>query len=90
MNEATAILSLVQNAMEVALYLSAPLLLTALVVGLLISILQAATQINESTLSFVPKLVAIFLATALAGPWMLGLFTSYIQRLFESIPQVIS
>lgn len=90
MNEATAILSLAQNAMEVALYLSAPLLLTALVVGLLISILQAATQINESTLSFVPKLVAIFLAIALAGPWMLGLITSYIQRLFESIPQVIS
>lgn len=68
---------------------SAPLFLAALVTGLIISIFQAATQINEMTLSFVPKLVAIFVTLVLAGPWMITLLTDFIRRLFESIPAMI-
>ncbi|MCB1944680.1 MAG: flagellar biosynthesis protein FliQ, partial [Thauera sp.] len=60
-----------------------------LVTGLIISIFQAATQINEMTLSFVPKLVAIFVTLVLAGPWMITLLTDFIRRLFESIPAMI-
>ncbi|MFV5213308.1 flagellar biosynthesis protein FliQ [Azonexus caeni] len=78
-----------RQAIEAALMLSAPLLLAALVVGLIISIFQAATQINEATLQFVPKLVAIFLVLILFGPWMLQYMVDYIQRLFGSIPQLI-
>jgi flagellar biosynthetic protein FliQ len=71
------------------LLLSAPLLLAALVIGLIVSIFQAATQINEQTLSFIPKLVGMFLTLVLAGPWMLQMMVEYIRRLFESIPQLI-
>lgn len=78
-----------RQAIEVALLVAAPLLITALVVGLIISVFQAATQINESTLQFVPKLVAIFAALILLGPWMLQYLIDYIQRLFGSIPQLI-
>ncbi len=78
-----------RQAVEAALVLSAPMLLAALVVGLIISIFQAATQINEATLQFVPKLVAIFLVMILFGPWMLQYMIDYIQRLFGSIPQLI-
>jgi len=78
-----------RQAIEAALMLSAPLLLAALAVGLIISIFQAATQINEATLQFVPKLVAIFLVLILFGPWMLQYMVDYIQRLFTSIPQLI-
>lgn len=78
-----------RQAIEVALLVAAPLLITALVVGLIISVFQAATQINESTLQFVPKLVAIFVALILLGPWMLQYLIDYIQRLFGSIPQLI-
>ena len=68
---------------------SAPLFIAALVTGLVISIFQAATQINEMTLSFVPKLVAIFVTLVLAGPWMITLLTDFMRRLFESIPAMI-
>lgn len=78
-----------RQAIEVTLVLAAPLLLTALIVGLVISIFQAATQINESTLQFVPKLVAMFVVLILVGPWMLQYVMDYIQRLFGSIPQLI-
>ncbi len=78
-----------RQAIEVALMLSAPLFIVALVTGLIISILQAATQINESTLSFVPKLVAIFVTLIVAGPWMIALMTDYMRRLYESIPNLI-
>lgn len=78
-----------RQAIEVTLILSGPLLLAALVTGLIISIFQAATQINEATLSFIPKLVVTFLTLILAGPWMLQLMIDYIRRLFESIPQII-
>ena len=71
------------------LILSGPMLLAALVIGLIVSIFQAATQINEQTLSFIPKLVGTFLVLILAGPWMLQMMVDYIRRLFESIPQLI-
>ena len=76
-------------AIEMTLLLSAPLLLAALVIGLIISIFQAATQINEQTLSFIPKLVGTFLVLILAGPWMLQIMVDYIRQLFESIPQIV-
>ena len=78
-----------RQAIEVTLLVAAPMLLAALIVGLIISIFQAATQINESTLQFVPKLVAMFIVLLLAGPWMLQYMMDYIQRLFGSIPQLI-
>ncbi|MFT3961096.1 flagellar biosynthesis protein FliQ [Propionivibrio sp.] len=83
------VMALGRQAIEVALLLSGPLLLTALVAGLIVSIFQAATQINEATLSFIPKLVGTFLVLSLAGPWMLQLFVDYIRQLFEKIPQLI-
>lgn len=82
-------LTLGQQAIEVLLLVSAPLLLTALVVGLLISVLQAATQINEMTLAFIPKLVAMFVVTVVLGPWMLTTLIDYMRRLFESIPTMV-
>ena len=78
-----------RQAVEMTLLLSAPMLLAALVIGLIISIFQAATQINEQTLSFIPKLVGMFLVLLVAGPWMLQLMVEYVRRLFESIPQLI-
>ena len=78
-----------RQAIEVTLLVSAPMLIAALVVGLIVSIFQAATQLNESTLQFVPKLVVMFLLLLLAGPWMLQYLIDYIQRLFTSIPQLI-
>ena len=83
------VLILTQQAVWITALVSAPLLLTALIVGLLVSIFQAATQINEATLSFIPKLLAMFAALILAGPWMLAMLVDYVQRLFTSIPQMI-
>jgi len=83
------VLTIAQQALEMTVLVSAPLLLTALAVGLLVSIFQAATQINEMTLSFIPKLLAIFAALIIAGPWMLTMLTDYMQRLFSSIPQLV-
>jgi flagellar biosynthetic protein FliQ len=77
------------QAIQVSLALGAPLLLVALVVGLVISIFQAATQINEATLSFIPKLLAVFATMVIAGPWMLNQMLDYIRALFMSIPQLI-
>ena len=85
----TTVIELGRQAIEVTLMVSAPLFLAALVTGLIISIFQATTQINEMTLSFVPKLVAIFVTLVLAGPWMITLLTDFIRRLFESIPAMI-
>jgi flagellar biosynthetic protein FliQ len=83
------ILSMGNQAIQVSLVLAAPLLLVALVVGLIISIFQAATQINEATLSFIPKLLAVFATLVIAGPWMLGQMLDYIRALFMSIPQLV-
>ena len=79
-----------QQALMVMLLLAAPLLLTSLVVGLFVSVLQAATQINEMTLSFIPKLVAISVTLAIAGPWMLKTLVGYTRELIISIPGLIN
>jgi len=84
-----AVLTIAQQALFVTVLVSAPLLLTALIVGLVVSIFQAATQINEMTLSFIPKLLAIFAVLLITGPWMITQLVDYVQRLFTSIPQVI-
>jgi len=84
-----SVLTLGQQALEVALLVSMPLLLAALVTGLVVSVLQAATQINEMTLSFIPKLLAMVATLAVAGPWMLATLTEYLQRLLVSIPQAV-
>ena len=78
-----------RHALEMTLMLAAPLLLTALAVGLLVGIFQAATQINEMTLSFIPKLLAMAAVLALTGPWMLRQLVEYTRGLFESIPGMI-
>lgn len=78
-----------QKALEVTVLLAAPPLLAALVVGLIISMFQAATQINEMTLAFVPKLVVLVAVMIFAGPWMLAVITEYTQQLFEAIPGLI-
>ena len=78
------------RALEITLLLAAPLLLVALVTGLVVGAFQAATQINEATLSFIPKLLAIALALVVAGPWMLKLLVGYTRELFESIPGLIN
>lgn len=78
-----------RQAIEVTLIIASPMLVTALAIGLAISIFQAATQINEASLQFVPKLVVMFLMLILAGPWMLQYLMDYIRRLFQSIPQII-
>jgi len=83
------VMTLGRNAMEVTLMVSAPLLLVALIIGLIVSIFQAATQINEATLSFIPKLVGIFLALILAGPWMLAVMLDYMRQVFTGIPGLI-
>lgn len=83
------VMTIGRQALELTLLVSAPLLLTALVIGLLISIFQAATQINEMTLSFIPKLLGMFVVLIIAGPWMIGLLLDYMQRLFSSIPGLV-
>jgi flagellar biosynthesis protein FliQ len=83
------IMTMGNQAINVALLLGAPMLLVALVIGLVISIFQAATQINEATLSFIPKLLAVFATLVIAGPWMLGNMVDYIRQLFGSIPTLV-
>jgi flagellar biosynthesis protein FliQ len=78
-----------RHALEMTLMLAAPLLLTALAVGLLVGIFQAATQINEMTLSFIPKLLAMAAVLALTGPWMIRQLVEYTRGLIESIPGMI-
>jgi flagellar biosynthetic protein FliQ len=79
-----------RQALEMMMVVSAPGLLVALGVGLVVSLLQAVTQINEQTLTFLPKLLAVGLTLVLVGPWMLTMLTDYIARTLNSIPQVIS
>jgi flagellar biosynthetic protein FliQ len=77
------------QALQVMLLLAAPMLLVALAVGLLIGVFQAATQINEMTLSFIPKLLGIAATMVIAGPWMLKLIVGYTRTLIESIPSLV-
>ena len=84
-----AVITLGQQALYTMLMLAAPMLLAALVVGLVVSILQAATQINEMTLSFIPKLLVLSAALFVAGPWMLGMLVDFTRELYASIPAMI-
>ena len=88
MNPAT-IMELAYQGMKVTLLMATPLLLAALLVGLIVSLFQAATQINEMTLSFIPKILAVFATLILAGPWMLSLIQDFTRDLFLSIPGLI-
>ncbi len=78
-----------QQSLYMLLMISAPILLTVLAVGLVVSIFQAATQIHESTLSFVPKVLAAVGVLAVAGPWMLTSLVEFLQRTIQSIPTVV-
>jgi flagellar biosynthetic protein FliQ len=83
------VLTIGKQALYVTVLLSAPLLLTALVLGLLVSLFQAATQINETSLSFIPKLLGLVAIIYIAGPWMLTFMMDYAKNLFASIPSLI-
>ena len=84
-----SIMEIGQHALYVAMLVAAPLLLTALAVGLLVGVIQAATQINEMTLSFIPKLIAMALVALIAGAWMLRLLVQYTTQLIESLPGAV-
>lgn len=79
-----------QQALWVTMLIAAPMLLSALAVGLLVGMFQAATQINEMTMSFIPKLLVVVAALVIAGPWMLGVIVDYTQQLIGQIPSLIS
>lgn len=84
------VLTMGQEALVLLLMVSAPVLGTVLIVGLLISLFQAVTQINEATLSFVPKLIAAVAVFAISGPWMLATMVDYIRRMIGNIPSMVS
>ncbi|MEG0278776.1 MAG: flagellar biosynthesis protein FliQ [Morganella sp. (in: enterobacteria)] len=84
-----SVMALGIEAMKVALMLAAPLLLAALAAGLLISLLQAATQVNEMTLSFIPKILSVISVIVIAGPWMLNLLIDYMRNLLNNLPFII-
>jgi flagellar biosynthetic protein FliQ len=83
------VLTMGQEALTLMLMVSAPVLGVVLIVGLLVSLFQAVTQINEATLSFVPKLIAAVAVFAITGPWMLSVLVDYIRRTIESIPSLV-
>ncbi len=83
------VMTIGQQALEVTILVSAPLLASVLATGLVVSVFQAATQINEQTLSFIPKLLALAAVLVVAGPWMLALLTDFMQRLYSGIPQIV-
>ena len=84
-----SVMTIGRQALELTLLVSAPLLLAALAVGVLVSVFQAATQINEMTLSFIPKLIAILVVLIPAGPWMITMMVDYMRRLLENLPFMI-
>jgi flagellar biosynthetic protein FliQ len=83
------IIKLGQEALKTTAMLSAPILISALVIGLTVSIFQALTQINESTLSFIPKMLVVAIVIVLAGPWMLDLISTYTVNLYENIATIV-
>lgn len=83
------IVSIGQEALKVTTLISAPILISVLVIGVLIGMFQAATSINEMTLSFVPKLIVLALVLTYAGGWMLNIMVEFTQRIFEMIPEII-
>lgn len=89
MNSET-VMSMTYAAMKVALFMAGPVLLVTLLVGLVISIFQAATQVNEMTLSFIPKLLAVGITVVLLGPWLITTMVDYMQNLFSQLPGLVS
>lgn len=87
--DSSVIMDIATSALMLVVYLAAPVLLAGLAVGLLVSIFQAATQIQEQTLSFIPKLIAMVIALMVMGPWMLQKWVDFTQQLFHSIPELI-
>ena len=87
--DAQQVLSAGQQGLWMLLMVAAPVLLTVLVIGLVVSIFQAATQINEATLSFVPKVVGAVAVLAIAGPWLLSTLVTYLQQVLQSIPGAV-
>ncbi len=87
--DAQQVFTLGQQGLTMLLIVAAPVLLAVLVVGLVVSVLQAATQINESTLSFVPKVLAAVAVVGVAGPWMVTTLVEYLRRVLLSIPTVV-
>jgi flagellar biosynthetic protein FliQ len=83
------VVSLIVDMMGVALKVAVPMLLASLIVGLAVSIFQAVTQIQEQTLSFIPKVAALVVVIVVAGPWMLGQIVTYTQSLYEQIPTLV-
>jgi flagellar biosynthesis protein FliQ len=83
-----SVMNLGRDAMEITLLVAGPILLVVLLIGLMVSIFQAATQINEATLSFIPKLVGVFLTLVIAGPWMLTTMVDYMRLVLTSIPSM--
>lgn len=81
-----AVLDLGRQAVMVTVMISAPLLLVALIIGLIVSVFQAATQINEPSLSFIPKLIGLLLTLVLGGPWILSILTDYTRHILKDIP----
>lgn len=82
--------SIGQQALWVTMLIAAPMLLSALAVGLLVGMFQAATQINEMTMSFIPKLLVLVIAIRVAGPWMLSLIMNFTKQLMDQIPSLIA
>ena len=87
--DATQVFTIGQQGLTLLLTVAAPVLLTVLVIGLAVSVFQAATQINEATLSFVPKIVACVAVLGLTGPWMMTMLVEYLQRTLLAIPSVV-
>jgi flagellar biosynthesis protein FliQ len=83
------VLTVARESLTVTVLLAAPLLLAALITGVLVGVLQAATQINEMTLSFIPKLMALVATLLITGPWMLQLITGYTRMMFQNIPSML-
>ncbi|MDY0212118.1 MAG: flagellar biosynthesis protein FliQ [Desulfuromonadaceae bacterium] len=82
------VVDLGQNAVRTVLLVSAPMLLSGLIIGLMVSIFQAATQINEQTMTFIPKIVAVLLSLIIAAPWIIQVMISFTQNTFQAIPTV--
>ena len=84
-----SVMTIGRTALEITVLVAAPVLLVTLVVGLIVSVFQAATQINDPSLSFIPKVLAVLVTLALAGPWMLTVMTDYMRRVLTGLPGII-
>ncbi|NDP46952.1 MAG: flagellar biosynthesis protein FliQ [Sulfuriferula multivorans] len=84
-----SVMTIGRTALEITILVASPVLLVTLVIGLMVAVFQAATQINDPSLSFIPKVLAVLLTFALAGPWMLTVMTDYMRRVLTGLPGII-